>query len=380
MNLVYFLVKKYFFSIFKNKTLRLPAIISLVSVFISVFSLIIVMFVMKGFEVKVQNKILSTFPHILIEGNKNLDSNKLPNVEKIFKQYGTYGAIVFGKNLEIIELKAINNKIQLDDKKKKLPQIAISHLLQIKNNLQIGDRLSIYVPDFSDYRKIKEVRAEIGKIIKAQGNFPTIFFDFDSSFRLLGEPKIFTQIELKNPHQSEKTISKIYQINPELKDRVIDWKIMNANLFNIMKLERFSLAIFLSFLILISATTIYSNTLSMISLRKNDIATLMTLGASKNSIMKIFTITNFLVAFIGYLLGLLFSLIVMFLLLNSNLIESFSIDLSFYGIKGFPIVFSKFYLLIITGFVFIITFLASYLPAKFYLSKKAEYLIKDYMQ
>tara|TARA_B000000441_G_C21510366_1_gene214618 strand:- start:139 stop:495 length:357 start_codon:yes stop_codon:yes gene_type:complete len=118
----------------------------------------------------------------------------------------------------------------------------------------------------------------------------------------------------------------------------------------------------------------------MISLRKNDIATLMTLGASKNSIMKIFTITNFLVAFIGYLLGLLFSLIVMFLLLNSNLIESFSIDLSFYGIKGFPIVFSKFYLLIITGFVFIITFLASYLPAKFYLSKKAEYLIKDYMQ
>ena len=86
MNLVYFLLKKYFFSIFKNKTLRLPAIISLVSVFISVFSLIIVMFVMKGFEVKVQNKILSTFPHILIEGNKNLDSNKLPNVEKIFKR------------------------------------------------------------------------------------------------------------------------------------------------------------------------------------------------------------------------------------------------------------------------------------------------------
>ena len=380
MNLVYFLVKKYFFSIFKNKTLRLPAIISLVSVFISVFSLIIVMFVMKGFEVKVQNKILNTFPHILIEGNKNLDSNELPNVEKIFKQYGTYGAIVFGKNLEIIELKAISDKIQLDNKSKKLPQIAISDLLQMKNNLQIGDRVSIYVPDFSSWRKIKEVRVEIGKVIKAQGNFPIIFFDFDSSFRLLGEPKIFTQIELKNPHKSEETISKIYQINPELKDRAIDWKLMNANLFNIMKLERFSLAIFLSFLILISATTIYSNTLSMISLRKNDISTLVTLGASKNSIMKIFTITNFLIAFIGYLLGLLFSLIVMFLLLNSNLIESFSIDLSFYGIKGFPIVFSKFYLLIITGFVFIITFLASYLPAKFYLSKKAEYLIKDYLK
>jgi putative ABC transport system permease protein len=118
----------------------------------------------------------------------------------------------------------------------------------------------------------------------------------------------------------------------------------------------------------------------MISLRKNDIATLMTLGASKKSIAKIFTITNFLVAFIGYLFGLLLSLVVTFLLINSNLIESFSIDLSFYGIKGFPIVFSKSYLLTITGFVFIITFLASYLPAKFYLSKKVAYLIKDYME
>ncbi len=380
MSLVYFLVKKYFLSIFKNKTLRLPAIISLVSVFISVFSLIIVMFVMKGFEVKVQNKILNTFPHVLIKGDRSLDSTEFPNVEKIFKKYGTYGAIVVGKNLEIIELKAISNKIQFDNKNKKLPLIAISDLLQMKNNLKVGDKVSIYVPDFSSYRKIKEIRVEIGKIVKVQGNFPTIFFDFDTSFQLLGKPEIFTQIELKNPYESEKTISKIYEINPELKNRAIDWKLMNANLFNIMKLERFSLAIFLSFLILISATTIYSNTLSMISLRKNDIATLMTLGASKKSIIKIFTVTNFLVAFTGYFFGLLFSLIVTFLLMNSNLIESFSIDLSFYGIKGFPIVFSKSYLLSITGFVFIITFLASYLPAKFYLTKKVEYLVKDYAQ
>ena len=267
MSLVYFLVKKYFLSIFKNKTLRLPAIISLVSVFISVFSLIIVMFVMKGFEVKVQNKILNTFPHVLIKGDKNIDSTQLPNVEKIFKKYGTYGAIVIGKNLEIIELKAISNKIQFDNKNKKLPLIAISDLVQMKNNLKVGDRVSIYIPDFSGYKKIKEIRVEIGKIIKVRGSFPTIFFDFDKSFQLLGKPEIFTQIELKNPYESEKTISKIYETYPELKNRAIDWKLMNANLFNIMKLERFSLAIFLSFLILISATTIYSNTLGMISLR-----------------------------------------------------------------------------------------------------------------
>ena len=110
---------------------------------------------MKGFEVKVQNKILNTFPHVLIKGDKNIDSTQLPNVEKIFKKYGTYGAIVIGKNLEIIELKAISNKIQFDNKNKKLPLIAISDLVQMKNNLKVGDRVSIYIPDFSGYKKIK---------------------------------------------------------------------------------------------------------------------------------------------------------------------------------------------------------------------------------
>ena len=65
MKFVYFLSKKYLFSIFKEKSLRLPALISIISIFISVFSLMVVMFVMKGFEIKVQNKILENFLHTL---------------------------------------------------------------------------------------------------------------------------------------------------------------------------------------------------------------------------------------------------------------------------------------------------------------------------
>ena len=54
MKFIYFLTKKYLLSIFADKTLRLPALISIISIFISVFSLLVVMFVMKGFEIKVR--------------------------------------------------------------------------------------------------------------------------------------------------------------------------------------------------------------------------------------------------------------------------------------------------------------------------------------
>ena len=80
MKFIYFLSKKYLFSIFKDKSLRLPALISIISIFISVFSLMVVMFVMKGFEIKVQNKILENFPHIILSSKSK---NDLDNIENI---------------------------------------------------------------------------------------------------------------------------------------------------------------------------------------------------------------------------------------------------------------------------------------------------------
>ena len=80
MKFIYFLSKKYLFSIFREKTLRLPALISIISIFISVFSLMVVMFVMKGFEIKVQNKILENFPHIILSSKSK---NDLDNIEII---------------------------------------------------------------------------------------------------------------------------------------------------------------------------------------------------------------------------------------------------------------------------------------------------------
>ena len=119
MKFIYFLTKKYLLSIFADKTLRLPALISIISIFISVFSLLVVMFVMKGFEIKVQNKILENFPHIILS---NKSENNLDNIENIISYSNSlqgYGAYIVGDRFELIKLKAqanINTDSDIDDK------------------------------------------------------------------------------------------------------------------------------------------------------------------------------------------------------------------------------------------------------------------------
>ena len=96
MKFIYFLSKKYLFSIFKDKSLRLPALISIISIFISVFSLMVVMFVMKGFEIKVQNKILENFPHIILSSKLKNDLDNIENIISYSNSLEGYAAYIKG--------------------------------------------------------------------------------------------------------------------------------------------------------------------------------------------------------------------------------------------------------------------------------------------
>ena len=142
-----------------------------------------------------------------------------------------------------------------------------------------------------------------------------------------------------------------------------------------MKLERVSLGIFLSFLILIASTTIYSNTTSMIFQRKSEIATLLVLGAKKNYILAVFVLVSFVLSFIGYFFGSILATILTNLLARQEIIEILDINLTFYGIEGFPIIFSYSYFIIISLFTFFMISIASFLPTSFYLNKNIDELI-----
>lgn len=338
----------------------------------------IVMFVMKGFEIKVQNKILENFPHIIFQSPKNENIsklNELKNILKIDKTVETYGAIIINNEFSIVKIKGKTEVEEINNKKNdsKLPVVILDRNLFFQNST--NTTVEIFIPAPNTLKKIRKIDVFVGGSSNNSCNVPCIFIDYETSLNILNKSESFYEVLLKNPFNSDITIKEILSIKPELQGNIIDWKSLNSNLFNIMKLERFSLGIFLFFLILISSTTLYSNTVSMIFQKKSDIATLISLGATNKQVVLVFLITNLLIALCGYLLGVILVVLSTYLLINTNLIEILNINLTFYGIEGFPIIFSLEYFFYISFFSLLIIIFATYLPTKNYLGKNIRNLI-----
>ena len=267
------------------------------------------------------------------------------------------------------EVEEINNK----KNDSKLPVVILDKNLFFQNS--INTTIEIFIPAPNTLKKIRKIDVFVGGSSNNSCNVPCIFIDYETSLNILNKSESFYEVLLKNPFNSDITIKEILSIKPELQGKIIDWKSLNSNLFNIMKLERFSLGIFLFFLILISSTTLYSNTVSMIFQKKSDIATLISLGATNKQVVLVFLITNLLIALCGYLLGVILVVLTTYLLINTNLIEILNINLTFYGIEGFPIIFSLEYFFYISFFSLLIIIFATYLPTKNYLGKNIRNLI-----
>lgn len=376
MIFISFLTKKYFSSIFSNKSLRLPILISIISIGISIFSLMVVMFVMKGFEVKVQNKILSNFPHIMITNKLKKDLDGISNIDSFQESIEGYGAYINKSGFEIIKIKGLaGDRIKFKKQENTSYNFAyISKDFSYTTGIDNNETFEIFVPAPNTLKKIKKIQIKVLGELEIEQNVPTIFLDFDKAEKLILS-KSLIEVKLFDPFKSKETMSEIITKNNNLKGQIIDWQTINSNLFNIMKLERISLGVFLSFLILISCTTIYSNTNTMIFQRKEEIATLLILGAKKKDILIVFVLTNFFISLIGYLVGSLIAYASTKILDNKNLIDTLGVNLSFYGIDGFPIIFSTYYFNMISVFSFILIILATFLPTTFYLRKNIDDLI-----
>ena len=189
----------------------------------------------------------------------------------------------------------------------------------------------------------------------------------------------FKEILLLNPYESKSIQKKIIDKYPDLKFKIIDWQTLNSSLFNLIKLERLAIGLFLMFLIILSATNIYSNIVSFILDKKNEIGTLILIGASKRSLTLIFTTIGLFIGIVGTFIGALLSFIVIFVIINTDIINILGLDISFYRIDGFPIIFSIQYFLLISFLSISAVIISSFIPSYIILNKDLETLIRrDY--
>ncbi len=394
MSFEFILAIRYLKSKKENSFVSLITIISIIGVMAGVMALIIVLSVMNGFRDDLLSKILGINSHIIvlniegpIAGYKKIES-KIRHIKDVLactpfvysqamiKAFNTSGVILTGIDPDsaarVIELKRMIKKGSLELLKRpptNIPAIILGSELAKKITAFPGDIVTIISPEgkLTPLGRVPNTRS-----FKVVGIFESGMYDYDSSmaYVLLKEAQTLLsmkdkitgiEVRIKDPDKSDIIAKKIQNLlgYPFI---VKDWKEMNKSLFSALKLEKLTMFVILSIMVLIGSLNIVSTLVLMVMEKKKDIAILRTMGASSSSIMKIFIIQGLIVGIVGMSFGLVTGLTICYLLKKYKFI---TLPSDVYYISRLPVQVQATDIICICICAVVISFLATIYPARY---------------
>ena len=149
---------------------------------------------------------------------------------------------------------------------------------------------------------------------------------------------------------------------------VYTWEDLNRSFFGALKVERNVMFIILTLIIIVAAFNIISGLTILVKNKTKDIAILRTLGISKTSIAKVFFIVGFTIGFLatitGVIIGILFSYYIEEIrVLITSIFNIRLFPEEIYFLSQMPSEINLGYIIIISLFSLLITFLATIFPS-----------------
>ena len=216
------------------------------------------------------------------------------------------------------------------------------------------------------------------KLFRVVGLFESGMFEYDSNLAFISmhaAQKFFSmkgkvsgiEIQVGNIEKADQ-VAKAIQNSLGFPYYARDWMQMNKNLFSALRLEKIVMFIILILIILVAAFNIVSTLFMVVMEKSKEIAILKSMGASRASIMKVFSYQGLIIGIIGTAIGCIGGFTVV-----PNLNEIVGFIETLFGITAFP---SDVYYLdrlpseiqyfdsfLIVVFSIVICFLASLYPA-----------------
>jgi len=309
----------------KEKFIWLISFISILGVAIGVAALIIVIAVMTGFDKDLREKIVGNYSHITLSSYTGIDNNEYeglakkisanphvrgisPNVsgQILIKEQNRYFAVGLrgiDPDTEIQVTKIKQYVISGDINNLGTDGIIIGKELAMNFGLSLNSSLTIYSPLGKQHN------------LKIVGIFSSGMYDYDMNLAfmhlsgaqgVLGLDKKISSIAIKldNLYLADKVrdeLTKILGLDYNLKT----WMEANQNFFAALKLEKFTMFIILTLIILVASFNIISTLIVMVVEKTKDIGILKALGMTSSSIRKIFTMEGLLIGTLGTFFGAL---------------------------------------------------------------------------
>ena len=249
------------------------------------------------------------------------------------------------------------------------PGIIIGEELAKHIGLGMGSRVNLLSP--SGEKTTTGFQPRI-RPFEVAGIFKTGMYEYDSSLafvtldaarELLGlDPGFLSGIEI--------TVDDVYradEITKELTDNIGNpfyarsWMDMNANLFAALKLEKIGMFILLIMVVLIGSFSIVATLVMLVMEKTRDIAVMMSMGATRKMIRRIFMYQGTIIGFVGTMLGYALGLTVGYLLKRYQFIK---LPENVYTLDHLPIIITVPDVLIIGGAAMLLCFLSTLYPAR----------------
>jgi len=268
------------------------------------------------------------------------------------------------------------------------PRIILGAGVAYYLNASLNDLLypiTVYLP-----RREANIGASIEKAFNSENIFPSAVFsiqqDFDTKYtivpiefarELLDYEDEVTSIELSlnksaNVEKVKKEIVQLIGNDYEVRNR-FEQQVL---LYRIMKSEKWSIFLILSFILVIAAFNVISSLTMLILDKKDDVRTLHNLGATDQLIKRIFMLEGMMISIGGAVLGLILGGLISWLQQEFGLISLGDGSGSFV-VDAYPVKLLAKDFLIVFLVVLAIGFLVAWYPvkqiSKKYLSPKSDY-------
>lgn len=318
----------------------LLAVIALLGVIVSVFSLLSIQFVMTAFSKDVRSKILHfSSPLVLTPTDPTLFAGKsLPEMpksfqsQKLFPYLETEGVIrtgdeaVQGLKIKGLDLQdpILTQKLKVDyeegyslndlpSKEEVLPGIILGVELAKRLNIypSLNEEVDLIYP-FGDVDPSGEMRPRVRRF-RVIGTFKSGYYEYDNKFailalgearRLIPATEVPTQWALQDLSifESQKKAEELNQFFSG-KWKAESWGEHNKKLLTSLQLERFTMTCVLALMIIIATFNIFSLIMMIVVDKQKEIAVFRAMGLAKNRVVSIFTRIALLIGSLGAVIG-----------------------------------------------------------------------------
>ncbi len=374
----------------KQTFISVITLISMGGVMLGVTTLIVVLSVMSGFHEDMRSKILGINSHVVLMKYNDLIRDYRPLTQQVGEVPGVVAATPFiysqvmiragqhvsGAVLRGVDPATVGTVLSID---KSVSHSALEDLGTEENTLIVGRELAanlgVGVGDMLTVISPLGQVTPLGRQPKAVG-FKVVgllesgMYEYDSTFvitsirsaqNFLGMDDTVTGLEIKveNIYHADKVAKSISERFP-YPFWVRDWMQMNRNLFSALRLEKLTMGIILTLIILVAAFNIISTLIMVVMEKTKDIAILKSMGATSRSILKIFVLEGLVIGMVGTLLGLVGGVALCELLKRYEFIK---LPSDVYYISTFPVLMEPLDIVLICCAGIAISLIATIYPA-----------------